>query len=263
MCGYTRIDVTMTLSVGPPPPPPPSVKDDDSCCKESGHSIIGAQDQSLGQTVPIAGTPFELHYQSDRLPGRMGDTATWTAKNLAMGGWSFDVHHAYDPKAGVLYLGSGERRSGDSAQPVPTADSGFLIPSQDESLIYQFDASGRHIRTLDEFTGTALYEFVYDGQGRLTGIQDDAGNRTSIERNGDQPTAIAGPFGHRTTLSADANGYLAKIQAPDGAVTALTYNAKGLMSTFTDPRGNVHGFTFDGNGRLTFDSGPEGDPRNR
>jgi RHS repeat-associated protein len=256
--GSTQIDISVSLSVSDPPPPPPTVTNNDCNCKEEG-SIIGAQDQSLGQVVPVAGTPFALRYQSDRTPGYLGNTAAWTANNLALGGWTIDVLHAYDSKGGVLYLGSGDRRSGASAQPVPTSDGGFLIPSQAANLIYQFGANGLHTATLDEFTGAPVYQFVYDDQGRLTGIKDNAGNLTAIQRNGNQPAAIVGPFGHTTTLSVDSNGYLANIQAPDGAVTALTYDATGLMSTLTDPNGNQHRFTFGSNGRLTQDTDPEGD----
>jgi len=37
-------------------------------CKQSG-SIIGCESQTLGENLPIVGTPFNLHYQSDRNPG--------------------------------------------------------------------------------------------------------------------------------------------------------------------------------------------------
>src|SRR5204863_1570109 len=39
--------------------------------------IIGVQNQSLGEAVSIAGTPFGLNYQSDRAPGH---TAAYTLK---------------------------------------------------------------------------------------------------------------------------------------------------------------------------------------
>ncbi len=42
--------------------------DDKQACR--GGSIIECQGQILGEAVPIAGTPFRLHYQSDRVPGR-------------------------------------------------------------------------------------------------------------------------------------------------------------------------------------------------
>jgi len=36
----------------------------------TGGSVIGCEDQTLGESVPIVGTPFRLHYQSDRVLGR-------------------------------------------------------------------------------------------------------------------------------------------------------------------------------------------------
>ncbi|WP_438031829.1 hypothetical protein [Sorangium sp. So ce204] len=38
-------------------------------CEESG-SVVECENQILGESVPLAGTPFELHYRSDRVPGR-------------------------------------------------------------------------------------------------------------------------------------------------------------------------------------------------
>ena len=37
--------------------------------KEDG-SIIGCESQTLGEVIDVTGTPFILHYQSDRAPGR-------------------------------------------------------------------------------------------------------------------------------------------------------------------------------------------------
>src|SRR5659263_292808 len=60
---------------GPPPdatspnqstPDNPHVDDPDTQCG----SIIGCQDMVLGEAVDMTGTPFSLHYQSDRVPGR-------------------------------------------------------------------------------------------------------------------------------------------------------------------------------------------------
>jgi YD repeat-containing protein len=44
----------------------------DNCCT-SGNSIIESQNQILGETIPIVGTPFSLNYRSDRVPGRPAD----------------------------------------------------------------------------------------------------------------------------------------------------------------------------------------------
>jgi RHS repeat-associated protein len=68
---------------GPPPPdpPPPDPKDGPGpplgpdppppARRKNCGSIIGCQDQTLGQSVPILGTPYELRYQSDRVAGRV------------------------------------------------------------------------------------------------------------------------------------------------------------------------------------------------
>jgi RHS repeat-associated protein len=63
---------------GPPkdaeePPDPDKEEDDegdeDDPCTQSG-SILECENQILGERVPVVGTPFRLHYQSDRVPGR-------------------------------------------------------------------------------------------------------------------------------------------------------------------------------------------------
>ncbi|MEW6774692.1 MAG: putative Ig domain-containing protein [Bdellovibrionota bacterium] len=57
-----------------PKPPKPKSKpkddDEDDPCKASG-SIIGCLRQTLGEAVRVTGTPFSLHYQSERV-GRTG-----------------------------------------------------------------------------------------------------------------------------------------------------------------------------------------------
>jgi len=40
------------------------------CASQVGGSIIGCEDQSLGEAIPVVGTPYTLHYQSQRMPGR-------------------------------------------------------------------------------------------------------------------------------------------------------------------------------------------------
>ncbi|MFP2930737.1 PA14 domain-containing protein [Pyxidicoccus sp. 3LG] len=54
-------------------PPPDEAPDADepepNACRISG-SIIECENQTLGEALPVAGTPYALHYQSDRVPGR-------------------------------------------------------------------------------------------------------------------------------------------------------------------------------------------------
>jgi RHS repeat-associated protein len=42
----------------------------DHACSQSGNSVIEIQNQILGEAFGVIGTPFSLHYQSERVPGR-------------------------------------------------------------------------------------------------------------------------------------------------------------------------------------------------
>ena len=54
----------------PPRVPEPSTDDSpDDPCQEAG-SVIGCESQTLGEVVPVTGTPLSLHYSSERTPGR-------------------------------------------------------------------------------------------------------------------------------------------------------------------------------------------------
>ena len=255
-----HISIRYAVSIDVPQPPPQTTGLDDTC-QEAG-SIIGCQNQSLGQEVPLAGTPFSLHYRSDHQPGSLNPFAAWTIVPPALGGWTLNVNHVWDPVAKVLYLGDGTKRSGGTVNPVPTSDGGFLIPSATGSLIYQFDSKGLHYRTLDEFTGAVVYEFKYDDLSRISSVTDGYGNSTLINRSGAGilavPTSIFGPYGHITTLGTDILGYLSQLTGPDGATIHMQYDAGGLMQTWLDADGNTHYFGYDLYGRLTVDDDPTG-----
>lgn len=55
-------------------PAPVGDRQDDDPCEEAG-SIIECQNQTLGERLPIAGTPFTLNYRSNRHPGRTASRA--------------------------------------------------------------------------------------------------------------------------------------------------------------------------------------------
>ncbi len=124
-----------------------------------------------------------------------------------------------------------------------------LIPSEDGTLAYHFDASGRHLRTLDAATGEPVFTFAYTPDGDLGGITDSDGLVTTIERDPDgAPLAITGPYGHRTGLSHDANGWLSAVTNPEGESLRLACTPDGLLTNVTSRRG------FD----FSFDYGPDG-----
>ncbi|HLK12957.1 MAG TPA: RHS repeat-associated core domain-containing protein [Candidatus Binatia bacterium] len=144
---------------------------------------------------------------------------------------------------------------------LPGFDGGaLLIASADGRQLYVFDADGRHLRTVDAVTGAVLFEFGYDGAGRLARVTQKTGGTddvTTIEHDGaGNPSAIVGPFGDRTTLGADPNGFLASVTNPAGEVVRLGYTASGLLTSLTDRRNATATFAYDADGRLLSDEDP-------
>ena len=137
-----------------------------------------------------------------------------------------------------------------------------LIASEDAGEIYIFDASGRHLRTLNALTGSTLFEFGYDANGVLNQVIEKTGgtdNITTIEHDAaGNPTAIVSPFGQRTTLSVDAGGFLSEISDPAGEAVRMTSDEGGLLKSFANPRGKTNTFLFDAKGHLVADTEPTG-----
>ncbi|MBL8220611.1 MAG: hypothetical protein JNL62_15360, partial [Bryobacterales bacterium] len=133
-----------------------------------------------------------------------------------------------------------------------------LVASEDGSEVYAFNQSGRHLRTMNPWTGTAMLTFAYDLEGRLLSMLDAYGNVTRVERNtaGD-PIAIISPYGQRTVL-VTTSGFLASITDPAGQAYQLSYATGGLLTTVTDPRGNRNEYRYDPDGRLLSASDPAG-----
>ena len=134
------------------------------------------------------------------------------------------------------------------------------VASEDGSEIYEFDGTGRHLRTLDALTGRAIFTFAYSPAGTLVSVTDADGNVTQIERNGaGKVTAIVSPFGQRTTVGLDANGYLATLTNPANETIRVQHDSLGLLRSLTDAKNNPpHVFAYDSIGRLTRDTDPSG-----
>ncbi len=163
------------------------------------------------------------------------------------------IYYATIGPDNTMYVSDGSRiRSVNSALPNYIV-SDITIPSEDGSQLYQFDSTGRHLRTVNAYTNQLIYSFGYDSGRRLTSITDAYNNVTTIlhDSNG-KPTKIDAPFGQKTTLGVDSNGFLTPISDPSGYAYGFTYSAGGLMAVLTDPRHNNYIYTFDSStGRLT------------
>ncbi len=160
---------------------------------------------------------------------------------------------------GGLYIAdSGNYRIRRVGLPLPGfSDTDIAIPSDDGTELYQFDATGRHLRTLNALTGATVYSFSYDTSGRLSAIADGDNNVTTIERDGAGiPMAIGAPDGQRTTLTLEA-GYLHTVSNPAGEQVVIDYGDGGLMTSFTNARGKTSEYTYDDFGRLRTTTSPD------
>lgn len=157
--------------------------------------------------------------------------------------------------------------------PLPVLGLGeteLAVADQTGRLIDVFDQRGRHLRVTSALTGQTLRSFVHDGAGRIDSIVDHTAENTTlvtqIERNAEgEPTAIIGPYGHRTDLALDSNGYLSAITDPDGATTTIVATSGGLIQSITGPRTSADpavdttfSFSYNASGELVSASDPIG-----
>jgi RHS repeat-associated protein len=158
---------------------------------------------------------------------------------------------ALTPEGNLFIVDENNHRVRQVAPPLPGIGTGnTLIPAEDGSEIYIFDATGRHLRTVHTLTGATTQTFTYTA-GLLVSVTDGDNNVTIIERDATgAPTAIVGPYGQRTTLGLDANGYLARVTNPVTETNQMTYTAEGLLTHFIDPQGNTAEMHYDAMGRL-------------
>ena len=85
----------------------------------------------------------------------------------------------------IYMLDGGTDRVRAIAPTLPGLDLGeFTIASLDGRSLYVFDATGRHLRTVDALTKGTVLTFGYDTAGRLTSITDGDGRVTSFQRVG-------------------------------------------------------------------------------
>jgi RHS repeat-associated protein len=255
--GGTNVPWTFNFTLDPKYFP-----DDD--CKQAGgagfpaSSSIGCQNQSLGEDVPIVGTGFDLHYESDRASGAGADSAA-TGDASMIGGWTLSVHHAYDVATNTLFLGDGTQRNGYQLGALVMFNNNALFTSATGDEVYVFartpQGAAQHVQTLRPLTGALEYQFGYDSAGQLVTVTDGSGNVTTIQRNAsEQPTAIVAPFGQTTTLGLDGNGFLSQVTDPLGKSVTFVNSSTGLLMSRTDGNGNMSNYTYDGGGGLATDA---------
>lgn len=114
---------------------------------------------------------------------------------------------------------------------------------------YLFDAGGKHIKTIDQDTGTTQLTYNYDASsGKLNNIVDLFGNQISLIRQNGVLTAIESPDGLLTNLVIYNNDLL-EVNYQDGSGYQFGYQSS-LMTSEIDPNGNLYPHYFDTNGRV-------------
>ncbi len=170
----------------------------------------------------------------------------WPAASHMAWGLDGNLYWARDP-LGSQDTGIFQRRHAE----VQEADGTFRVPAPDGSEIYLFSAEGRHLETLEAYTGELVYRFHYDAFDQLFEIEDRYGEKVTIERDpAGLPSSIVSPDGQATLLSVDANGNLTEVTNPEEESWHLAYGVGGLLETITDPRLHSKTLTYDSLGRL-------------
>jgi RHS repeat-associated protein len=107
------------LSRNPSQDNPSTNGPDDNSCSSSGCEI-SVENQSLGESAQIAGTPFKLDYQSERTPGRIWKvniplTWGWVASDvkrvdlrISIAGGEFTKSFAVEPNKSYSYIWDGK-----------------------------------------------------------------------------------------------------------------------------------------------------------
>jgi RHS repeat-associated protein len=111
-----------------------------------------------------------------------------------------------------------------------------LVPEADGSAVLEFDARGRHLRTLHPQTGAALRSYHYGTDGLLSAIEDAHGNRTEITRTASL-VRITSPWGVRSDYPVGADGYLAGANLPAGQSWMFGSGVRGLYASARTPNG--------------------------
>ena len=146
---FTPCDLNFPLLPEPPDAAPPVVEEpktdepeDDSC--ETGGSIIGCENQTLGQQLPITGTPYRLHYQGAYQKGRLAGnelTIPLSGANLPTGVQRIDL--------GITIAGQVFNQT--------------FPPLPNQQFVFQWDGKDVYGRTLQgKYPSTISRQYIYN-----------------------------------------------------------------------------------------------------
>ncbi len=172
-----------------------------------------------GNNSSLAGIKYKLWTDLD------GSLGAWRNGADGLGGWSVDVHHAYDPAGHVLYLGDGNRRSVQSIGRAITRVS-------DHPYVYGVVAAPHGSFYISSFLGFG------DGQ-RIFRVAP-YGNKTLIAGNDSDEFPTDGALATSTSIGPPT----AIALGPDGSIYVACFHPENLV--FSSRPGRVYLITPDG-----------------
>ena len=211
----------------------------EECC-ETGGSIIETENQTLGERLGIAGTPFTLNYRSDRVPGRASARAIdleLTAGSAATGLRRIDVEvtiagqrftQSFQPGGPrqTTFVWNGQDAYGRSVQGSQLAavtirnvyQAVYMTPTQGER---SFAMWGNTAATPNQARGEFIYPATYHkaiGSGPAAPVAGIGGWTLDVHHRYD-PGARTLFLGDGTRRSASAIGSTLETSAGDGNET--------------------------------------------
>jgi RHS repeat-associated protein len=121
-----------------------------------------------------------------------------------------------------------------------------------------YDGSGRLTSIQDPAGNFELQNVQYDGQGRVTSEQNGTGDATtySYTSSGGYDLTTVTPPGRGATVYKHRTYMLMSVTDPLGRTTSYTYDGMGRRATMTDGRGNTTRYEYDTAGNVVKEVAP-------
>ncbi|MFB6261834.1 MAG: RHS repeat domain-containing protein, partial [Thiohalorhabdaceae bacterium] len=270
----------------------PDALEPEPCARQG--SVIEAQNQAFGETIPVPGTGYALHYRSHRVPGRKAAyevTIPLTQENvppklakvkveLGIAGKTVTKAFPAEPDQTFSYTWNGRNKAGERVRGTRTAAISVGYVHEDGGIAWRTAqrALGRSDPrtagvggwTLSVHHRLSLPEAkVYRGDGGVRSLPEGPGGRAIAGVLQPAFPDVAGwEAGHYLVPSDggdrvyhfDANGrHRATLDSATGAVRyRFQYDGDGRLTAVVDGHGNQTTLQYDGAGHPATVLSPDG-----
>ncbi len=184
--------------------------------------------QSVLEEIRMPGFFYSLVYAGNKHNAFLKDTLNTSGFNKK--GWGIGIHHAYDAHNKTLYLGDGKVQAVKETLSSPSLkDGSILVASNSGKHFFQFDAQGRHEKTIDAITLNELHKFTYDKEGRLTLIENSLGQKHQVKYPDENTAELVVSGRRRAFLTENDNGKELWIEIAGGKPLHCFYEQNKLV----------------------------------